>query len=49
VNAAAAARFADWLVSDDAQRVIQAFGVSRYGEPLFFPNSTEWRRRHPAG
>jgi tungstate transport system substrate-binding protein len=49
VNAVEATRFVEWLVSDEAQRLIQGFGVSRYGEPLFFPNSAEWRRRHPAG
>jgi tungstate transport system substrate-binding protein len=45
VNAADAQRFVDWLVSDDAQRLIQAFGVDRYGEPLFFPNSDAWRSK----
>jgi tungstate transport system substrate-binding protein len=49
VNAAEATRFVEWLVSDEAQRLIQSFGVSQYGEPLFFPNSAEWRRRHPVG
>jgi ABC-type tungstate transport system permease subunit len=49
VNATEAARFVDWLVSDAAQRLIQGFGVSQYGEPLFFPNAAAWRRRHPAG
>jgi len=46
VNAVDAERFVDWLVSEDAQRVIQSFGVARYGEPLFFPNSEEWKRTH---
>ncbi len=49
VHAAEATRFVDWLVSEEAQRLIQTFGVSRYGEPLFFPDSAGWRRRHPAG
>jgi ABC-type tungstate transport system permease subunit len=39
VNVAGALRFADWLVSEEAQRIIQTFGVDRYGEPLFFPNA----------
>jgi tungstate transport system substrate-binding protein len=43
VNAEGARRFADWLVSEEAQRLIQAFGVDRYGESLFFPNSDLWR------
>jgi tungstate transport system substrate-binding protein len=48
VSATPAKAFADWLVSDEAQRLIQGFGVDRYGEPLFFPNSDEWRAAHGA-
>jgi tungstate transport system substrate-binding protein len=48
VSATLAKAFVDWLVSDDAQQLIQRFGVDRYGEPLFFPNSDEWRARHGA-
>lgn len=47
-NAAGAKGFMDWLVSDEAQRLIKAFGVSQYGESLFFPNSDEWRKKNPA-
>jgi tungstate transport system substrate-binding protein len=43
VNVEGARRFADWLVSEEAQKLIQAFGVERYGESLFFPNSDLWR------
>jgi tungstate transport system substrate-binding protein len=46
VNAEAARAFVDWLVADEAQRLIQTFGVERYGEPLFFPNSSEWWAAH---
>ncbi len=46
-NAAGAKAFMDWLVSDDAQTRIQSFGVDRYGGSLFFPNSAEWRAKHP--
>jgi tungstate transport system substrate-binding protein len=49
VNATEATRFVDWLVSDEVQRLIQGFGVSQYGELLFFPNAAAWRRRHPTG
>jgi tungstate transport system substrate-binding protein len=48
VSAAPAKAFVDWLVSDEAQRLIQGFGVDRYGEPLFFPNSDAWRATHGA-
>jgi tungstate transport system substrate-binding protein len=47
-NAIGAKAFLDWLVSDEAQRLIKAFGVETYGESLFFPNSDEWRKKNPA-
>lgn len=31
--------FADWIVSDEGQAVIEVFGVEEYGEPLFIPNA----------
>jgi tungstate transport system substrate-binding protein len=35
--------FITWLTSlDHGQRVIQDFGLEKYGAPLFFPNSREW-------
>jgi tungstate transport system substrate-binding protein len=46
VNADGARAFQDWLVSEEAQQIIKAFEVDRYGEPLFFPNSDDWRKRH---
>ena len=42
VRAAAARRFAEWLVSEEAQRAIGAFGRERFGQPLFVPDA---RRR----
>jgi hypothetical protein len=36
-------------VSDEAQRIIQTFGVERYGAPLFFPNADAWRAKRPSG
>jgi ABC-type tungstate transport system permease subunit len=48
VSAVGAHRFVDWLVPEGAQRLIQAFGVERYGEPLFFPDADAWRRKHRA-
>jgi tungstate transport system substrate-binding protein len=47
-NVAGAKAFVDWLVSDEAQRLIKSFGVSQYGESLFFPNSDEWKKKNPA-
>ncbi len=45
VNADGARAFQDWLVAEEAQRIIKGFEVDRYGEPLFFPNSDDWRKR----
>lgn len=48
VNAAGAKDFQSWLVSEEAQKIVKDFGVDKYGEPLFFPNSDEWKKAHPA-
>lgn len=39
VNAAGGKAFADWIVSPPAQKLIGAFGVKKYGEPLFTPDA----------
>ncbi len=39
VNAGGGKAFADFLVSSEAQAVIETFGVEKYGEPLFFPDA----------
>jgi tungstate transport system substrate-binding protein len=39
VNARGARAFADFLVSEDGQRRIGAFGVDRFGAPLFTPDA----------
>lgn len=44
VNAAAATRFVNWLISPETQKVIAAFGASKFGQPLFYPNAA---RRDP--
>lgn len=49
VNAEGARGFQEWLVSDEAQRIVEAFEVDRYGESLFFPNSDDGRKRHGGG
>lgn len=49
VNQADADLFVKWLTAPDkGQLVIRDFGKERYGEPLFFPNSREWRSARPA-
>ena len=39
LNVDGASAFADYLLSDATQRLIGAFGVEKYGEPLFFPDA----------
>lgn len=39
VNQEGARAFADFLVSEEAQRVIKVFGVEKYGRPLFYPEA----------
>jgi tungstate transport system substrate-binding protein len=44
VNYDGAMTFVKWLTSPEkGQRIIQGFGKDKYGSPLFFPNSKEWR------
>jgi tungstate transport system substrate-binding protein len=43
VNFALASRFVDWLLSADTQRAIGDFGVARIGQPLFYPDSDEYK------
>jgi len=38
-NMEGAQAFADWIVSDEAQKVIGEYGVEEFGAPLFFPNA----------
>lgn len=36
--------FVKWLTSPEkGQKIIREFGKDKYGSPLFFPNSKEWR------
>jgi tungstate transport system substrate-binding protein len=39
VNAQGAKAFADFLVSEEGQRIIGEFGVDKYGEQLFIPDA----------
>ena len=47
VNYAAAQKFVEWLVSPETQRVIGEFGVKKYGQSLFYPDSDEWKATRP--
>lgn len=39
VNGAGGTAFADFILSQKAQAIIDTFGVQRFGEPLFFPDA----------
>jgi tungstate transport system substrate-binding protein len=49
VNADGARKFADWIVSTEAQERIGAFGIERYGEPLFVPDAGKTLAQVKAG
>jgi tungstate transport system substrate-binding protein len=47
VNSNDTKAFVQWLTSPaNGQKIIRDFGKDKYGSPLFFPNSDEWRK-HP--
>jgi tungstate transport system substrate-binding protein len=39
INLEAAGAFADFITSDEGQKIIGEFGVNEYGQPLFFPDA----------
>jgi tungstate transport system substrate-binding protein len=44
VNNEDSMKFVRWLTSPEkGQKVIEDFGRDKYGSPLFFPNSKDWR------
>jgi tungstate transport system substrate-binding protein len=44
VNHGDTLKFVKWLTSPEkGQKIIEDFGRDKYGSPLFFPNSKEWR------
>jgi tungstate transport system substrate-binding protein len=44
VNEKDTATFVQWLTAPDkGQTIIRDFGKDKYGSPLFFPNSKEWK------
>jgi tungstate transport system substrate-binding protein len=45
VNAKDTKAFVQWLTSPaNGQKIIRDLGKDKYGSPLFFPNSDEWRK-----
>lgn len=43
VNSELAKVFVEWLTSVETQEMIGQFGVEEFGQPLFTPDSEEWR------
>lgn len=43
VNSELAKVFVEWLTSVETQEIIGQFGVEEFGQPLFVPDSEEWR------
>jgi tungstate transport system substrate-binding protein len=47
VNYEGAMTFVRWLIDPEkGQAIIKDFGKEKYGGPLFFPNSKEWKKLH---
>lgn len=46
VNYEGALQFVKWLTHPDkGQKIVRDFGKEKYGMPLFFPNSKEWKQK----
>ena len=43
VNADLAQKFVTWLLSVETQKMIGAYGVDKFGQPLFYANSEEYK------
>jgi tungstate transport system substrate-binding protein len=46
IQAELAQRFVEWLTSLELQQMIGSFGVDRFGQPLFYPDSEAYRQAH---
>lgn len=42
---ALANKFVEWLTSIETQTSIAQFGTDKHGQPLFYPDSTEWQNQ----
>lgn len=43
VNADLAQKFVAWLLSVDTQKMIGGYGADKFGQPLFYPSSAEYK------
>jgi tungstate transport system substrate-binding protein len=42
-----AMQFVKWLTSVQTQELIGGYGKDKFGQPLFYPSSAEWKAAHP--
>ena len=49
IKADLANAFIEWIISVPTQEKIGQFGVDKFGQSLFVPNSAPWRAAHPSG
>jgi len=49
IKAELANAFIDWIISVPTQEKIGQFGVDKFGQSLFIPDSAPWRAAHPSG
>jgi tungstate transport system substrate-binding protein len=49
VNSAMATNFVKWITSVETQKLIGNFGVDKFGSPLFYADSKEWREQSSSG
>src|SRR3990172_8059065 len=47
IQAELAQQFVEWLTSVETQEQIGSYGVDRFGQPLFYPDSEPYRQAHP--
>ena len=45
VNADLAAKFVEWILSAETQKMIGGYGVDKFGQPLFYPSSAQYKAR----
>ena len=48
VNSDLAQKFVTWILSSETQKMIGGYGVDKYGQPLFYPSSTEYKAAQAA-
>jgi len=49
VNSDMAAKFVQWILSADTQKLIGSYGVTKFGQPLFYPNAKPTTSQAPSG